>query len=148
MRECTSTKIWKSGTVPYFCGENEECFDPSESGYQRALQNLINFPFIGLTEDFDDSVRILEKMFPAYFDSLHHSFKAVQQHAMESTETGNKLQQEVPTNKTLAEIEARMPFEMKLYQVIKTRYAELKSYYLGNGPVPAFLLDSIEHFSK
>lgn len=148
VQECTPTKIWKSGTIPYFCGEGEECFDPSESGYQRALQNLINFPFVGLTEDFDDSVRIVEKMFPHYFDSLQHSFQHVQQHAMENTSTGHKAQQELATNATLAEIEARMPFEIKFYEIIKQRYAALKAYYLNDGPVPPFLLDSIEHFNK
>ena len=72
VKECTAVKIWKSGTVPYFCGEHDDCWDPCEEGFKRAIQNLDNFLFVGLTEDFSNSVKILEKMFPNYFDSLIH----------------------------------------------------------------------------
>ena len=147
IKECTDVKIWKSGSVPYFCGENESCFDPTEEGYKLALDNLINFPFIGLTSDFDDSVRILEKMFPHYFDSLSHSFDQVQQFARESTSTGHKEQQEKATNETITKIAERMPFELKLYEIIKKRYKQLKSYYLFDGPVPDFLLESMKHLN-
>ena len=72
VKECTAVKIWKSGTVPYFCGEHDDCWDPCEEGFKRAIHNLDNFLFVGLTEEFSDSVKILEKMFPNYFDSLIH----------------------------------------------------------------------------
>ena len=112
-----------------------------------VIENLINFPFVGLTSDFDDSVRILEKMFPDYFDSLSHSFDQVQQFARDSTSTGHKEQQEKATNETLAKIADRMPYELKLYEIIKKRYEQLKSYYLFDGPVPDFLLESIKHLN-
>ena len=92
VQECSSVKIWKSGSVPYFCGEDEICFDPSTEGLQLAIKNLKNFPFIGLTSDFDNSILILEKMFPAYFDSLSHSFREVQEAAKAQTSTGHKEQ--------------------------------------------------------
>ena len=72
VKECTAVKIWKSGTVPYFCGEHDDCWDPCEEGFKRAIHNLDTFLFVGLTEEFSDSVKILEKMFPNYFDSLIH----------------------------------------------------------------------------
>ena len=97
VQECTAVKIWKSGTVPYFCGEDESCFDPTPEGFQLALHNLKSFPFVGLTSDFDDSILILEKMFPSYFDSLSHSFREVQEAAKAQTSTGHKAQFYLPS---------------------------------------------------
>ena len=48
------------------------------------------------------------------------------------------------TNKTLNLIAQRMPYELELYQIIQARYEKLKAYYLYNGPIPDFLLESIK----
>ena len=37
-----------------------------------------------------------------------------------------------------------MPYELQFYKTIQDRYDKLKSYYLYNGPIPDFLLESIK----
>ena len=61
---------------------------------------------------------------------------------MQKTSTGHKEQQEPATNHTIKIITDRMPFELEFYDLVKRRYQQLKKYYLEDGPVPQFLLES------
>ena len=40
VKECSENKLWKSGAVPYFCGDHDDCWNPTEEGFQRAIKNL------------------------------------------------------------------------------------------------------------
>ena len=118
--ECTAVKIWKSGTVPYFCGDIPECeypthdqgsasgtgspgsrspgrgnlpgLDPGTENFpghgpgpvptlahdalKIAIQNFDEkFLFVGLTEDFGNFMKILEKMIPGYFKDLYFNYE-------------------------------------------------------------------------
>ena len=64
------------------------------------------------------------------------------EHAMQKTSTGHKEQQEPATIHTIKIITDRMPFELEFYDLVKRRYQQLKKYYLEDGPMPQFLLDS------
>ena len=37
-----------------------------------------------------------------------------------------------------------MQIEIEFYDLVKTRYEHLKEYYLDNGNLPMFLLDSVK----
>ena len=73
---------------------------------------------------------------------LQNSFDDVNEHAMQKTSTGHKEQQEPATNHTIKIITDRMPYELEFYDLVKRRYQQLKKYYLEDGPVPQFLLES------
>lgn len=74
--ECNSIKTWKSGIVPYFCGDTPECEYPSEKALAVAIKNLNEkFLLVGLTEEFENFIKILEKMMPAYFSDLFYNFE-------------------------------------------------------------------------
>ena len=70
-KECTALKIWKSGMVPYFCGDMPICEEPSEEALKIAKKNIDrSYLVIGLTENFNDFVEVLESMLPKFFDGL------------------------------------------------------------------------------
>ena len=39
-------------------------------------------------------------------------------------------------------IRERMPYELEFYKIVKERFLELKNYYLDDGPLPNFLVQS------
>ena len=52
----------------FFCGHSEDCVTPSSAAYERALWNLErSFAFVGITERFEDSLRVLEHLLPQFF---------------------------------------------------------------------------------
>ena len=149
--ECTAVKIWKSGTVPYFCGDIPECEYPTHDALKIAIRNFDEkFLFVGLTEDFGNFMKILEKMIPGYFKDLYFNyegkillkiltltkFSEISDFALSHTSTLNKDSREEPTSKTIEELQERMQFELKFYDHVNTTYHTLKKYYLENGNLP------------
>lgn len=61
----------------YMCGWNEACpydkwLNATSPMLTRALHNLENtMYFIGLTEEWDASIEMMEKMLPTYFEGFH-----------------------------------------------------------------------------
>ena len=70
-KECSALKIWKSGMVPYFCGDLPICEEPSEEALDIAKINAEKkFIVVGLTEKFTEFIDVLEAMLPKFFDGL------------------------------------------------------------------------------
>ncbi|CAG5099074.1 Oidioi.mRNA.OKI2018_I69.XSR.g16227.t1.cds [Oikopleura dioica] len=101
-KECTALKIWKSGMVPYFCGDMPICEEPSEEALKIAKNNIDrSYLVIGLTENFNDFVEVLESMLPKFFDGLKIHNSIIYEYARGKTETKNKEAQQPATENTL-----------------------------------------------
>ena len=66
------------------------------------------------------------------------------QAALATTSTSHKELQESPTDETLKRLKELMKIEIEFYDLVKERYDHLKAYYLDNGNLPMFLLDSVK----
>ena len=73
-----------------------------------------------------------------------HSYDKHYQAALATTSTSHKELQESPTDETLKRLKELMRIEIEFYDLVKTRYEHLKEYYLDNGNLPMFLLDSVK----
>ena len=137
--------------MPYFCGDIPECEYPTHDALKIAIRNFDEkFLFVGLTEDFGNFMKILEKMIPGYFKDLYFNyegkillkililkkFSEISDFALSHTSTLNKDSREEPTSKTIQELQERMQFELKFYDHVNTTYHALKKYYLENGNLP------------
>jgi len=57
--------------IPFFCGNDPDCFQPSKKSLNIAITNLEkNYLVVGVTEQMDDFFVVLEKLFPTYFTNL------------------------------------------------------------------------------
>ena len=78
------------------------------------------------------------------FRGIVKSYDKHYQIALATTSTSHKELQESPTDETLKRLKELMQIEIEFYDLVKTRYEHLKEYYLDNGNLPMFLLDSVK----
>jgi len=78
--DCDHKKLWMQ--VPFFCGSSIHCWDPgSHWALEQAKSNLINnYLVVGVTEDLESFVEVLQFLLPNFFtgavDYLKESGKA------------------------------------------------------------------------
>ena len=64
-RECTEPK-WQ--LVPYFCGHDARCRSRSSWAVEKAKENIDKyFTFVGILEDLEGSLEVMENILPRYF---------------------------------------------------------------------------------
>ena len=78
------------------------------------------------------------------FRGLVKSYDKHYETALKITSTSHKELQEAPTTATLERLKELMIIEIEFYDLVKKRYEHLKEYYLDNGNLPMFLLDSVK----
>lgn len=72
--DCAEERLWLQ--VPFFCGQDAECWVPGSSwALEQAKRNLVNSYFlVGLTEELQDFVEILEVSYPRIFKGATAKF--------------------------------------------------------------------------
>ena len=64
--------------IPFFCGQGPACKRATKEAFETARDNLLNeYFFVGITEQFDDVVTMLEKLIPSYFSGLSQKWLAL-----------------------------------------------------------------------
>ncbi|KAJ3599018.1 hypothetical protein NHX12_032981 [Muraenolepis orangiensis] len=65
--DCAPEKLWLQ--IPFFCGHHSECWNVGSAwALQKAKANLVNqYLLVGLTEELEDFVMILEAALPRFF---------------------------------------------------------------------------------
>ena len=65
--ECDVNNLWLQ--VPFFCGQSADCWLPGNRwAFEQAKRNLVEkYLVVGLTEQMEDFVAILEATIPHYF---------------------------------------------------------------------------------
>ncbi|XP_026481327.1 heparin sulfate O-sulfotransferase-like, partial [Ctenocephalides felis] len=139
--DCDPNNMWLQ--IPFLCGHAAECWEPgSRWALEEAKRNLINNYFlVGLTEQLEDFIRILENSLPRIFKG-----------ATEYYQTSNKshLRQTVaklePMEKTVAAIKKSAIWQMEndLYQFAANHFAHVKKKFLTpNGLPQTFFYEKI-----
>ncbi|KAG7260481.1 hypothetical protein CRUP_026391 [Coryphaenoides rupestris] len=73
--DCAPEKLWLQ--IPFFCGHHSECWNVgSRWALERAKANLVNeYLLVGLTEELEDFVMILEAVLPRFFKGATKLYK-------------------------------------------------------------------------
>ncbi|XP_070573842.1 uronyl 2-sulfotransferase-like [Ptychodera flava] len=121
--ECSSNSTFF--TIPFFCGQHYDCRNVSRLALETAKANVLkHFTFVGLTEEYEDTLKLLEIMFPRFFRGALQIYKTPD--AIRSTKTKGK----VPPSALVEEImNERLALENEFYEFIKQRFYSLKAKY-------------------
>ncbi|XP_069829883.1 uronyl 2-sulfotransferase isoform X2 [Dendropsophus ebraccatus] len=72
--ECSNPRLFY--IIPYFCGQHPKCRDPGEWALERAKQNVKeNFLLVGILEELEDVLLLLERFLPHYFKDVMSIYK-------------------------------------------------------------------------
>ena len=121
---------------------------------------------VGITEQFDDFIAVLDAIFPDFFNGLISAWKAglfgLQNfqnfsrkidilEGEQITQKGATLTKSLPSNEARQELKKRMKYQIDLYNLAKKRFYELKSSLLKHRRFPTHLdpiLDKITIFDS
>ncbi|CAH0557068.1 unnamed protein product [Brassicogethes aeneus] len=106
--DCDPNNIWLQ--IPFFCGHSANCWKPGNKwALNEAKKNLVNnYLLVGVTEELNDFIDILEHTLPTVFNgSLHHYLNSNKSHLRQT------VQKEMPSEKTIVKLRQSMALQME-----------------------------------
>lgn len=121
--ECSNPRLFY--IIPYFCGQHPKCRDPGEWALERAKQNVNeNFLLVGILEELEDVLLLLERFLPHYFKGVMDIYKNP-----EHRKLGNltvTVKKTFPSPNALQVLYQRMKYEYEFYYYVKEQFHLLK----------------------
>ena len=137
--------------IPFFCGQGPTCKRATKEAFETARNNLVSEYFlVGITEQFDDMVTILEKLIPSYFNGLSqkwatfgwvkisflHKYKEFRSLISSTTSTSRKVR---PSSAAMDVLTKRLEYEIELYSIALSRFYQIKRTLFLRNQLPSFM---------
>ncbi|XP_072051962.1 uronyl 2-sulfotransferase-like [Amphiura filiformis] len=117
-KTCTGINAFK--IVPFFCGQHKDCKFPSLWALNQAINNVEeNYLFVGILEELEDSLRVLEKLLPSMFTHALEYYLHPVVKDMSSTVTVNKKKPSPEVQKIMKDA---MQFEYQFYNFVRNKF--------------------------
>jgi len=126
--DCDPKKMWLQ--IPFFCGTAPQCWDPgSEWALAQAKHNLVNnYAVVGVTEELDSFVQVLEHLFPTFFNGatqfLEQSGKAHIKKTRHKDEISEETTDKMKNNKIWKLENEFYKFALRNFHSVKTTTLE------------------------
>lgn len=121
--ECSNPRLFY--IVPYFCGQHPQCREPGVWALERAKQNVLeNFLLVGILEELEDVLLLLERLLPHYFTDVLTIYKSPAFWKMGNL-TGT-VRKHTPTPAALQVLYRRMRYEYDFYDFIRAQFHLMK----------------------
>ncbi|XP_063185342.1 uronyl 2-sulfotransferase isoform X2 [Chroicocephalus ridibundus] len=143
--ECSNPRLFY--IIPYFCGQHPRCREPGEWALERAKLNVNeNFLLVGILEELEDVLLLLERFLPHYFKDVLSIYKNP-----EHRKLGNltvTVKKTVPSPEAIQILYQRMRYEYEFYYYVKEQFHllkrkfGLKSHSRKPRPRPEFFIPS------
>ncbi|XP_064303073.1 uronyl 2-sulfotransferase isoform X1 [Phalacrocorax carbo] len=143
--ECSNPRLFY--IIPYFCGQHPRCREPGEWALERAKLNVNeNFLLVGILEELEDVLLLLERFLPHYFKDVLSIYKNP-----EHRKLGNltvTVKKTVPSPEAIQILYQRMRYEYEFYYYVKEQFHllkrkfGLKSHIRKSRPRPEFFIPS------
>ncbi|XP_021382706.1 uronyl 2-sulfotransferase isoform X1 [Lonchura striata] len=143
--ECSNPRLFY--IIPYFCGQHPRCREPGEWALERAKLNVNeNFLLVGILEELEDVLLLLERFLPHYFKDVLSIYKNP-----EHRKLGNltvTVKKTVPSPEAIQILYQRMRYEYEFYYYVKEQFHllkrkfGLKSHIRKPSPRPEFFIPS------
>ncbi|XP_070177405.1 heparan sulfate 2-O-sulfotransferase 1-like [Littorina saxatilis] len=120
--DCDPVNLWLQ--IPYFCGHIAECWIPgSEWALNKAKQNVLrHYLLVGLTEEMEDFITVLEAVLPRFFKGALTLYKNGNSHLRK---TAQKLP---PKPETISKIHESPIWQMEndFYEFVRDHFHYIK----------------------
>ncbi|XP_015271037.1 PREDICTED: uronyl 2-sulfotransferase [Gekko japonicus] len=117
--ECSNPRLFY--IIPYFCGQHPRCREPGEWALERAKVNVNeNFLLVGILEELEDVLLLLERFLPHYFKDVLSIYKNP-----EHRKLGNltvTVKKTVPSPEAIQILYQRMKYEYEFYYYVKEQF--------------------------
>uniref|UniRef100_A0A8B9XX20 Uronyl 2-sulfotransferase n=1 Tax=Bos mutus grunniens TaxID=30521 RepID=A0A8B9XX20_BOSMU len=121
--ECSNPRLFY--IIPYFCGQHPRCREPGEWALERAKLNVNeNFLLVGILEELEDVLLLLERFLPHYFKGVLSIYKDP-----EHRKLGNMtvtVKKTAPSPEAVQILYQRMRYEYEFYHYVKEQFHLLK----------------------
>ncbi|XP_075410523.1 uronyl 2-sulfotransferase [Tenrec ecaudatus] len=121
--ECSNPRLFY--IIPYFCGQHPRCREPGEWALERAKVNVNeNFLLVGILEELEDVLLLLERFLPHYFKGVLSIYKNP-----EHRKLGNltvTVKKTVPSPEAVQILYQRMRYEYEFYHYVREQFHLLK----------------------
>lgn len=109
--------------IPFFCGQEEFCREPSEKALSQAIHNVkYHYLVVGLLEDFPGFVEVLEFLLPDYFRDAGLVYEQLEADWRNRHKTTYKLPVSYEAEKLM---KARLYKEYQFYFFVQKRFQRL-----------------------
>jgi len=129
--DCDPKRMWIQ--IPFFCGMSAQCWEPgSEWALAQAKTNLVSrFLVVGVTEQFETFIEVLEELLPQYFTGatkfLQDSGKAHIKHTRHKDPLSEKTIDKMKKTRVWKLENDFYNFALKQFNSVKTSTLEQKS---------------------
>ncbi|XP_040921159.1 uronyl 2-sulfotransferase a isoform X1 [Toxotes jaculatrix] len=121
--ECSNPRVFY--IIPYFCGQHPQCREPGVWALERAKQNVLeNYLLVGILEELEDVLLLLERLLPHYFTGVLNIYKSPDYRKMGNM-TGT-VRKHTPTLEALQVLYHRMRYEYEFYNFIRDQFHLMK----------------------
>lgn len=127
MTECVDpAKIFY--IVPFFCGQESYCRNPSKVAVRQAKINVIrNYLLVGVTEELEDFLFALEALLPEFFKGVLNVYKTPGEALQEKITTTKTLNKKGPSVKVEKIMMKKLELEYDFYNFVKARFHIIKA---------------------
>lgn len=117
--ECSNPRVFY--IIPYFCGQHPQCREPGVWALERAKQNVLeNYLLVGILEELEDVLLLLERLLPHYFTGVLNIYKSPDYRKMGNM-TGT-VRKQTPTLEALQVLYHRMRYEYEFYNFVRDQF--------------------------
>jgi len=115
-------------SIPYFCGQELECTrHNSPWALRQAIENVeLHYPVVGVLEEMDDSLMVMQSVLPNFFDGIHDRFggdEALHKNKQSYSEDSSAQEMEDYYQEVESIIKDQLITEYEFYNYIKQRLA-------------------------
>lgn len=117
--ECSNPRLFY--IVPYFCGQHPQCREPGTWAVERAKQNVLDtFLLVGILEELEDVLLLLERLLPHYFSNVLTIYKSPAFWKLGNL-TGT-VKKQMPSFEALQVLYQRMKYEYDFYNFVRDQF--------------------------
>jgi len=121
--ECSSPQnIRQNPYITSFCGHAPQCNSDPDYALKQAKKNVDKFLVIGITEDYDLTMAVFEKLLPSTFKGARQAYTETKEESMAKSKTSHK---KPPSPNTYSILRERLRYDYEFYNYVKDRFHRL-----------------------
>ncbi|XP_033630730.1 uronyl 2-sulfotransferase-like isoform X2 [Asterias rubens] len=117
-------------TLILLCGWDPRCSDAGEWAYNNAVKHVNGALAVGVSEETDDFLRVVERLAPDLFSNIYSAYKQPISMAAKQTTATKSAHKEQLTSEAEEKLRGLMKMECRIYNYIKDRFHQIKKELL------------------